>query len=440
MSEAGFESGGAGGGLRFLRENERLFAIASSTVLVMAGQGVIGPVLPLFAKEFGVGAAVIGLTLSVFALSRMILNVPLGLLSDRYGRRILLVGGPLVTAGGMFGSGFAGSIEELLAWRFVAGAGSGMYMTGAMIYLADISTPDSRARFIGTNQGALLLGVSIGPAAGGLIAEGFGLRAPFHVVGVGALIAALYAYLRLPETSHLGRTLWDDEPAGDGGPSDDRTWGDMVRSRDFGAVSLVTMSIFLTRAASRQTLVPLLSAARLGMSPGVLGGIFTGMSLINMLLIAPASLAADRLGRKVVIVPSLLVTAVGLLLYAGAGTYTLFIVASVVTAAGAAVAGPAPAAYAADIAPPSARGLAMGLYRTTGDFGFVIGPPLLGALADRTSFGWGLTANAALLAVASLAFLVFARETVGRRGRAAAPAATIVGRDYAREAEARRDG
>ena len=142
-----------------------------------------------------------------------------------------------------------------------------------------------------------------------------------------------------------------------------------------------------------------------------------------MLLIAPASFAADRLGRKVVIVPSLLVTAVGLLLYAGADTYTLFIVAWAVTAAGAAVAGPAPAAYAADIAPPGARGLAMGLYRTTGDFGFVIGPPLLGALADRTSFGWGLAANAALLALASLAFLVFARETVrafttsGRAGR-----------------------
>ena len=161
------------------------------------------------------------------------------------------------------------------------------------------------------------------------------------------------------------------------------------------------------------------------MSPGVLGGIFTSMSLINMLLIAPASFAADRLGRKVVIVPSLLVTAVGLLLYAGADTYTLFIVASAVTAAGAAVAGPAPAAYAADIAPPGARGLAMGLYRTTGDFGFVIGPPLLGALADRTSFGWGLAANAALLALASLAFLVFARETVGRSRRPAVPAAAV---------------
>ena len=91
---------------------------------------------------------------SMFALARLILNIPLGLLSDRYGRRILLIGGPIVTAIGMIGSGLSMSIEVLLAWRFVAGAGSAMYMTGAMIYLTDISTPETRARFIGTNQGA----------------------------------------------------------------------------------------------------------------------------------------------------------------------------------------------------------------------------------------------------------------------------------------------
>src|SRR5690606_32911699 len=145
------------------------------------------PVLPLFADQFGVGTAMIGLTLSTFALARLILNVPLGVLADRYGRRMLLISGPPVTAVGMIGSGFSQAIVQLLAWRFVAGAGSAMYMTGAQIYLADISTPENRARFIGTNQGALLLGVSIGPGVGGLIAEFWGLRAPFYVVGLAAL-------------------------------------------------------------------------------------------------------------------------------------------------------------------------------------------------------------------------------------------------------------
>ena len=414
--------GGPGDGLRFLREHEQLLMISISTVLVMAGQGVISPILPLFAKEFGVGAAAVGLTLSSFALARLILNVPLGLLSDRYGRRMLLVSGPIVTGIGMVGSGFSQNIEQLLLWRFIAGAGSALYMTGAMIYLADISTPENRARFIGTNQGALLLGVSIGPAIGGLLGEFYGLRVPFFAVGVSALLAAVYAFWRLPETlpASLAERRGKD---GDAGRSPgERAWLGMIKSRDFLAVSFVTMSIFLTRSAGRQTLVPLLSVARFNMSPGMLGGIFAAMSLSNMILVTPAAFAADRFGRKAVLIPGGALLTVGLLMYAGADTFTMFIAASAVLALGQGIDGPAPAAYAVDIAPEDARGLAMGLYRSSGDVGFVIGPPLLGFLADHSSFGWGLAVNAALVAVATLVFAVFARETAGpRRVRIAPP-------------------
>ncbi len=398
--------------IAFLRENEHLVAISLSTVLVMAGQGVIAPVLPLFAREFGVGTAVIGLTLAVFGLARLILNVPLGVLSDRYGRRVLLVGGPIVTAVGMVGSGFAPSIEALLVWRFIAGAGSSMYMTGAMVYLTDISTSETRARFIGTNQGALLIGTAIGPAVGGIVAEYWGLRAPFHVVGAAALFAAVYAWARLPETRGLSVPAVPTRQRASGDRSD---WMTMVLSRDFFAVGFVTLVIFLTRTGSRQTLVPLLGEDTLGLSPGELGAIFTGMSIINVILLTPAALAADRFGRKRVIVPSMLAHAVGLVMYAAANDVTMFLLASLALSVAASMAGPAPAAYAADLAPPSVRGLAMGLYRTTGDIGFMVGPPLLGALADATSFAWGLNANAVLAAASAVAFLVLARETGRQR-------------------------
>lgn len=195
----------------------------------------------------------------------------------------------------------------------------------------------------------------------------------------------------------------------------------MVRSRDFVALSIVTMSIFLTRTAGRQTLVPLLSVSRLGMSPGALGAVFSAMSVLNMLLITPAAFAADRFGRKAVIVPGGALLTAGLLIYAGADTYTTFFLASLVLALGQGIDGPAPAAYAVDIAPEEVRGLAMGLFRTSGDFGFVVGPPLLGLLADRTSFGTALVANALLVGVATLIFAVLARETAGRRVRLRQP-------------------
>ena len=402
-----------------LLEYRQLLLISIATVLVMAGQGVISPVLPLFAAKFGVGSAAIGLTLSSFALARLILNIPLGLLSDRYGRRLLLVSGPLVTGIGMVGSGFAVGIVDLLAWRFVAGAGSAMYMTGAQIYLTDISNPTNRARFIGTNQGALLLGVSVGPAVGGVLAEFWGLRAPFIVTGVAALFAMVHAYFKIPETRHLALAQIEAErkPSTPGAPAPvtpQREWLRFATSRDFVAISFVVMAIFLTRTAGKQTLMPLYAAEKLDMSPGVLGAVFTAMALINVVLLAPAAVIADRYGRKWSIVPSSLVVAVSMFMLASAGGYPMFLAGALVHALGASLAGPAPAAYTADIAPANLRGLAMGMFRTSGDVGFMIGPPLLGALADATSFGWGLAANGVIMAAACLWFLVIARETIAR--------------------------
>jgi MFS family permease len=312
----------------------------------------------------------------------------------------------------MIGSGLAGDIGELLIWRFIAGAGSGMYMTGAIIYLSDIATPQNRARLIGTNQAAIWVGVSIGPAIGGLLADDFGFRVPFYVVGVAAFFTTIYAYLRLPET-HRRRPTSEPSPATPA-RSAWRVSIALLRSRDFFVLSLVTFGSFFTRTAGRQTIVPLLGTARLGLSAGSLGAVFSLMAVINVILIVPAAIMADRFGRRAVIVPGGLIAMAGLFVYGQSETVLIFVVAAVVLSLGEGLAGPAPSAYAADISPPDSRGLAMGLHRTTGDIGFVIGPPLLGWLADSTSFGWALSANAILVGVAAVLFGLLAREHIHR--------------------------
>ncbi len=398
--------------LSFLRENERVVLIMITTALVMSGQGVVSPVLPLFARDFGVSAAAIGLTLSIFALARLILNVPLGVLADRRGRRILLVCGPLVTGAGMVGSGFALGIVDLLAWRFLAGAGSAMYMTGAQIYLADISSPATRARVMGANQAALLFGTSIGPAIGGALGELYGLRVPFFAVGVASLAAGAHGYLRLPETLHASTQ-------GEHSREERGSRRAPLASRDFLAVCSVTASVFLTRAGGRMTLMPLLAAGAFGYSAGELGAVFTALALLNLIGVAPAAWLADRFGRKAAIVPSGLLVAVALASMGAAPTHATFLLAALLLGIGTSIVGPAPAAYAADIAPPALRGLAMGLYRTAGDLGFLIGPVALGALADQSSLGLALGANAAIACLTTLYFAVAARETPRASLRAA---------------------
>jgi MFS family permease len=187
----------------------------------------------------------------------------------------------------------------------------------------------------------------------------------------------------------------------------------------FTLASLVTFAVFFTRTGSRQSVLVLFGNDTLGLTAGALGAIFAMMALINLAAIVPSGVWSDRYGRKAVIVPSALVASAGLVLFAFTDSIVVFMIAAVVLAIGTGVGGSAPAAYAADVVPPEARGAGMGLYRTYGDLGFVLGPLLLGWIIDVTdSFSWALLINAALMGGAAIAFGLFAKETVARRDAA----------------------
>ena len=370
----------------------------------MAGQGVIGPVLPLYARDFGVSATMVGLTLTVFALARLILNIPAGLIADRLGRRVLLIGGPILTSIGMFGSGFAGDIWSLLIWRFVAGAGSAFFMSGALIYLIDIAPPDLRARYVATNQWALSVGVALGPGIGGLVAERWGLAAPFHLVGVIALFAAVYAVFRLPETRRSSSPERKDE-------SPAREAARIARSGPFLAIAFVTGTIFMTRAGTRATLVPLHADETLAWGPGELGLVFTVTGVMTLFTLWPATWATENIGRASVILFSGLAAALGTFVIGSSSTPMWFVLGNVILTLGTGTAGPAPAAFVADLFPERMRGLGVGLYRSAGDVGFVLGPPALGWLSDNASMSVAFQTAGCLVGAAGVYFVLVTRRS-----------------------------
>ena len=370
----------------------------------MAGQGVVGPVLPLYARDFGGSATMVGLTLTVFALARLILNIPAGLIADRFGRRVLLIGGPILTSIGMFGSGFAGDIWSLLIWRFVAGAGSAFFMRGALIYLIDIAPPDLRARYVATNQWALSVGVALGPGLGGLVAERWGLAAPFHLVGVIALFAAVYAVFRLPETRRSSSPkLKDESPA--------REAARIARSGPFLAIAFVTGTIFMTRAGTRATLVPLHADETLAWGPGELGLVFTVTGVMTLFTLWPATWATENIGRASVILFSAMTAALGTFVIGSSSTPMWFVLGNVILTLGTGTAGPAPAAFVADLFPERMRGLGVGLYRSAGDVGFVLGPPALGWLSDNASMSVAFQTAGCLVGAAGVYFVLVTRRS-----------------------------
>ena len=378
--------------------------VAIITASVYLGQGAVAPVLPQIADDFALSVVTAGLVFSSFALARLFLNVPFGFLSDRYGRRRMMIAGPLLAGVGLIGSGLSGSFFPLLAMRILGGAGSAMYMTAAEAYLADITTSGNRARFIGVNQGALLVGASISPGLAGVLAQWIGWHRALVAMGVISVSGAVLAAARLREPDAAGA----DTQAVSAGTSS--ALGGMFRRPEFMAVWLITLATFFTRSGSRNTILPFVSEIRLDMSPGTLGLVLTGMMIVQGSLIIPASRWADTYGRRRVILVGVAVAACGPMMFAAAEAYPLFLAAAFVLASGEAIGGPASAAYVADITPRTSRGLAMGVNRTMGDLGFILGPLVLGYVADTSGFAPALVVNAGLLATVGVVFYWFAQE------------------------------
>ena len=421
-------------------------AICVTSGVLMAGHACVAPVLPAFATEFGASAAQVGACLSAFALARLLLNVPSGALADVAGRRPLLVAGPLVTALGMFGCAAAGSLPELLLHRFVAGAGSAVYASGASATLADLSTSVNRGRVLGANQAAALAGAAAGPAVGGAIvaasAPFFGevaTRAPFLAVGVGCLYAAAHAFRGAPETLRRSEktektaeeedaSVCFDEAREKNAPgasssvekedAEKAEKAERVRlaRRDFFAASGVNAALFFSGSGGRATLVPLLAASTHGFDVAEIGALFSAMALTSLLGAAPAAALADAVPRRRVVFGAMALSSVAVAATAAAPTKELFAGAAVAWAAAHALMGPAPAAYAADVAGPRARrGAALATYRTCGDVGMLVGPVALGAAADAFGAHGALGANGAVLGASALGFRAAASDRDHRR-------------------------
>lgn len=390
---------------------ERRETLLWMCVLIGANQlgfGAIVPVAPLYAQGFGVSETAVGLTIGVYGLARFGINVPAGRLADRHGRRRLLALGGIVTVLGNLLCALAPGYAAFLGARFVAGAGAAMVLTGGQTVLADISEPRNRGRVMALYQGVFLFAVGAGPLPGGLLAARFGLAAPFVANAALAALALAVAWLRVPETRGLRR----DAAAESSPPLPLRRQLALLRGvPGFGLVGLVSFSIFFARTGALFNVVPLDAERRLGLGPERIGIGLGLISIVGLLLAYPSGMMVDRFGRKAVIVPASLLTAGSMLLFAVVPGWGWFLGACVIWAVATGVGGAAPAAYAADIAPAGMTAAALGSYRMVADAGYVVGPLLLGAIADVASPPAALAVAALVVTGSAIAFARGAPES-----------------------------
>lgn len=176
-----------------------LVVIFITVFIDLVGFGIVIPILPFYVESYGGTPFALGLLLTSYSAMQLIFSPVLGRLSDRYGRRPVLFVSIVGTGVGFLVMGFATSLWMLFAGRIIAGVTGGNIST-AQAYIADITTPENRARGMGLFGAAFGLGFIFGPAIGGLMGWWLGIHAPVIFAGALSFANAALLYFILPET------------------------------------------------------------------------------------------------------------------------------------------------------------------------------------------------------------------------------------------------
>lgn len=325
---------------------------------------------------------------TVFGAGKWAASLPTGYLLDRVGRRTLMASGLLLIAGCDVASIAASTWMVFLAVRGLAGVGWAMFATAATTIVIDAPPALGRGRAVSRLAMSETAGLLLGSLIGGWLYEMLGRITPF-IFEAGCMTAAAIVIVggAFPATARPSRA-----------PSR-RLVGAVLRIAGVVRVSLTNAALVVVQTGVLVFLLPLFLAGRVQLDPAAVGFVVALNVVGRLLSLWLAGGISDRFGRRAVLVPGLI--AYGLLL----GTIAFFgspveITAwSVAIGLAAGIVTALPAALIGDLVPPELRGLAVAWLRTIADTAQILGPLVMGALADGVDLTAPFVAGAALLLV-----------------------------------------
>lgn len=389
-------------------EFRRLLAMS---ITVALGFGMLIPVLPRYAKAFGVSLAVVGLVQLVFGLTRFSFGIVGGVFVDRFGERASAVTGLLIVALSSYAAGFAVNFPQLVFARGFGGAGSALFIAGLQNRIIRIIEPEAMGRAAVANRATFLIGIGLGPLLGGLVSHSFGLAAPFHFYATGLLVAAVIGWFVMADEGEAVERV--KRPPLEALRAARPLFSDLR----YVIALAATFAAWWTISGPAQFIGPLFAAGELGLGDAQIGLAATMISVGEAMVLPFVGKTADRYGRKVVLLPALAASVVATVLMGRVSEAWAFF--GLMSLMGASIASISVAAGAllADSIPRHGSGAAVGLGQMAGDLGYLISPVATGSIAEHQGFP---TAYAVAAIPAGIVFLAAMRLPRGIRARSEA--------------------
>ena len=358
------------------------------------------PVVPLYARSLGAGTVLIGVINAAFLLSAGALSLPLGLIVHRLGMKLLAGVGLLLLAASSFLLAVSSSPHQLIWIYLFSGAGLAAFGPTSMSYVAGISPPTHLGRSYGWYTTALYVGMSLGPGAGGFVAEAWGFSLVFILSGLSIFATFWVLFFFLPRARQV-MPLRPRQPA-----MGRAVIREVSKNLPLLGSWLATgggcfgLGVFITYLP--------LHAHEQGLTYGQIGLVFAVQGLMNAVSRLPFGHLSDRVKhRSLLVVWGLLGVAVSLAGYGLSRRPLHFILCAVVMGLGMGLAFTSVAALCVETVPPEHRGVAMGGYNSAIYLSMMVSAAGLGPIIGLVGFkdGFLLTTLITLLII-GISFLL----------------------------------
>jgi len=366
-----------------------LLGIYSITLVAVMGVSSLGPALPAMRDALGLSAPQVALVVSAFTVPSVVLSLFVGALSDRIGRKRVLVPALLLFGAASAGCALTDDFTWLVAFRLLQGIGASAFAILNLSLIGDLFSGEARVRALGFNSSVLAIGMGVFPLLGGLLAS-ISWQTPFWL-GISALPVAAWVFFRLRvppqgEQTALGAYL--------------RAAASHLA--DARVLLLIVMGAltFVMHYGAYVTYLPLFLHARLGLESAAIGVIMGGSALGSALASTLVGAVGTRVSERHWLFLSCALYGLSLSLVPSALSFTLAALISGVFGVAHGLCIPSQHRVWAALAPEAQRGAFMSLNGTSFRLGQTIGPFAVGLWA--TSYGYDQAFRAAALVAVAL--------------------------------------